>query len=235
MTRIYTAADLTIAMITLNEEKAIAKVVADLQSVAPGAEILVVDSSSDSTADIAENLGCRVIRQLPPQGYGPAMGMALRSAKRDVVITIDCDDTYPVEAIPLLLEKINDGFDLVSASRLRTRPKAMSLQNYLANRVFASLAGLLCAVQTTDVHTGMRAYTRDLLRNFPFDPHGMALPVELLVGPASKGYRFAELFIDYRERIGISTLMPLPGTLWTLRRLWRFRRFARQKRSKEVE
>ena len=73
-------ANLTVAMITRNEEKAIAKVVTDIRRAVPDAEVLVVDSSSDRTAEIAESLGARVIRQFPPRGYGPAMDTALRSA-----------------------------------------------------------------------------------------------------------------------------------------------------------
>ena len=64
---------LTISMITLNEERAVAKVVHDIRGVAPDAEIFLVDSSKDRTAEIAMELGCRVFKQFPPQGYGPAM------------------------------------------------------------------------------------------------------------------------------------------------------------------
>jgi glycosyltransferase involved in cell wall biosynthesis len=214
-------------MVTLNEERAIAKVISDIKIVAPDAEILVVDSSSDKTAEIAESLGARIVKQLPPRGYGPALDAALSGASGQIVITIDCDDTYPTESIAALVSKLNEGFDLVSASRLGHRPAAMPFKNYLANRLFAALAWLLCGVRTTDVHTGMRAYRRELLEAFPYDPNGMALPVELLVGPVQAGYRHAEIFIDYRPRIGESTLKPWPGTVWTLRRLWKWRRFMR--------
>ena len=88
---------LTVSMITMNEEGAVAKVIADIKRVAPDAEILLVDSSKDRTAEIAQELGCRVIKQFPPQGYGPAMDRAVREASGEVVITLDCDDTYPVE------------------------------------------------------------------------------------------------------------------------------------------
>ena len=84
---------LTVSMITMNEEKAVAKVVGDIRRVVPDAEILVVDSSKDRTAEIAEELGCRVLKQFPPQGYGPAMDRAVREAHGEIVITLDCDDT----------------------------------------------------------------------------------------------------------------------------------------------
>ena len=53
----------TVSMITLNEERAVAKVVEDIRRVVPGAEIFLVDSSSDRTAEIAQQLGCRVFRR----------------------------------------------------------------------------------------------------------------------------------------------------------------------------
>ena len=66
---------LTVAMITLNEEKAVAKVIDDIRGALKGAdaEILIIDSSKDQTAQIAEAMGARVVRQFPPQGYGNAM------------------------------------------------------------------------------------------------------------------------------------------------------------------
>ena len=75
---------LTVAMITLDEEGAVEKVIRSIQAVVPDAEILLVDSSKDATPQIAESLGARVIRQFPPSGYGPAMSLALRSAAGDV-------------------------------------------------------------------------------------------------------------------------------------------------------
>src|SRR5215475_15068346 len=106
---------LTVSMITLNEERAIAKVVDDIRRVVPDAEILVVDSSQDRTAEIAEARGCRVIKQFPPKGYGPAMDRAVREASGDVVVTLDCDDTYPVEVIPQIAGMVASGeWDLVN-------------------------------------------------------------------------------------------------------------------------
>lgn len=215
---------ISVVMVTRNEEMAVEKVVSGIRQVVPQAEILIVDSSSDSTAIRAEKMGCRVIRQLPPRGYGPALDVGLKSARGDIIVTLDCDDTYPPEAIDILLEKIREGYDVVSASRLQVKPVAMSWQNYLANRAFAICAGIFCGVRVSDLHTGMRAYRKSALKSLAYDPRGMALPVELLVGAIQQGYKCCEIYIDYRPRIGQTTLQPIAGTIWTLRRLWRCRR-----------
>src|SRR4030095_815975 len=189
---------ISVVMVTLNEAGAIAKVVGELRRVVAEAEVVVVDSTSDSTAEIAEQLGCRVKRQIPPAGYGPAMHEGLTTARGEIIVTLDCDDTYPIESIPQMVSKIDEGYDLVNASRLKGKPAAMSLPNYLANWTFARIAAWLCGVKITDVHSGMRAYRRTLLEKLSYDPVGMALPVELLVAPYRLGYKCTEIFIGYR-------------------------------------
>jgi glycosyltransferase involved in cell wall biosynthesis len=220
----------TVSMITMNEEAAIAKVVGDIRRVVPSAEILVVDSSTDKTSEIAEALGCRVVRQFPPQGYGPAMDRALREASGDIVVTLDCDDTYPVEAIPELLEAIEAGADLVDGNRVWRRPPAMPFANYLANRLFAIVAKLLCRSINMDLHSGMRAYRTSMLRELTWDPNGPALPVDLVILPQRKGYKVVQIPIDYRERIGSTSLHRWTSTLWTFKRIWRMARTPRATR-----
>ena len=214
---------LTVSMITMNEEGAIAKVVRDIRGVAPDAEILVVDSSKDRTAEIAQELGCRVLKQFPPQGYGPAMDRAVREASGDVVITLDCDDTYPVEVIPELMKLVEQGYDLVNTTRTWKRPQAMPFANFLANRLFALGARVLHGLKTTDVHSGMRAYRKSMLDQVKWEAKGAALPVDMYVIPFKKGFKTTEIPIDYRERIGTTTLHRFSSTLWTFKRLWRAR------------
>ena len=221
---------LTVAMITMNEEGAVAKVVGDIRSVAPDAEILLVDSSRDRTAEIAEELGCRVIKQFPPQGYGPAMDRAVREGSGDIVITLDCDDTYPVDAIPKLVSMVeNEGYDLVNTTRVARRPKAMPFANFLANRFFALGARVIHGLKTTDVHSGMRAYRKSMIEQIRWTPKGPALPVDMFVIPHRMGFRIAEFPIDYRERIGTTTLQRFSSTLWTFRRLWNARSVPKRK------
>jgi glycosyltransferase involved in cell wall biosynthesis len=212
--------NLTVAMITRNEEKAIAKVIGDIQRAVPQAEILVVDSSCDRTAEIATELGARVIKQFPPKGYGPAMDTALRSASGKVVVTLDCDDTYPAAEIPTLARLVlEEGYDIVDGSRLKAKPQAMPWINYLANFGFALFASLLFLRRVTDLHSGMRAYRKSLIDELKYQPRGAALPVELLLRPVKMGKKLKVVYIDYRERVGQSTMRPLQSAWWTLRRI----------------
>jgi glycosyltransferase involved in cell wall biosynthesis len=212
--------NISVVMITMNEEKAVGKVIADIQAVLPAAEIVIVDSSRDATPDIATALGATVIRQFPPQGYGRAMDLALRSYTRPVAVTMDCDDTYPVDFIePMARTVLDEGYDLVDGSRLQRKPSAMPWANYLANRGFAILASLLFGRQITDLHSGMRAYRRGLVASLGYDAAGPALPVDLLLRTIRRGFRVKFIYIPYRERIGQSTLRPLRSAYWTAKRI----------------
>jgi glycosyltransferase involved in cell wall biosynthesis len=213
----------TVSMITLNEERAVAKVIGDIRRVVPDAEIFLVDSSKDRTAEIAAELGARVLKQFPPKGYGPAMDRAVRDASGDVVVTLDCDDTYPVEEIPHLVALIEQGADIANTTRVARRPKAMPFANFIANRVFALTARLLHGLKTTDVHSGMRAYRKSMIDAVQWDPNGPALPVDMIVIPHRMGYKVVDVPIDYRERIGTTTLQRWNSTKWTFKRLWRAR------------
>lgn len=211
---------IAVVMIARNEERAVGKVIRDIRRGAPEAAIVVVDSSSDNTAKIAESMGARVIRQIPAQGYGPAMDRALHATDREVVITLDCDDTYPADFIePMARMILEDGYDLVDGSRLTTKPAAMPWINYLANWGFALLASLVFCHRVRDLHSGMRAYRKSLLDNLSYTVNGAALPVELLLRPIRQGYKVKVITIPYRERIGESTMRPLQSAWWTLRRI----------------
>jgi glycosyltransferase involved in cell wall biosynthesis len=215
---------LAIAMISRNEEAAVAGVMNEIRAVLGDITVVLVDSSTDRTPEIARDLGATVVRQVPAKGYGPAMMLALKTAAERslVVVTLDCDGTYPVSAVAEIAALVLDGgFDLVNASRLRTRPKAMPVANWIANMTFARSARLFFALAVTDVHSGMRGYRSSMLRDVEFDAQGAALPVELLIKPARLGYKVTEIGIDYRERLGNTTLNRFESTVWTYKRMFR--------------
>jgi glycosyltransferase involved in cell wall biosynthesis len=215
---------ISIAMITMNEEKAVGEVVDKIRKFVPDAEIIIVDSSSDRTPEIAESLGVKVIRQFPPKGYGPAMDLVLRSASGEVIVTMDCDNTYPADRIPDLARYITEeGYDLVDGSRLAKKPKAMPLMNYLANWGFALIASILYLKKITDLHSGMRAYRKTMIDKLKYEAKGAALPVLLLLKPLRLGYKIKFEFIDYFERLGTSTMRPLETSWWTLKRIYQSR------------
>jgi glycosyltransferase involved in cell wall biosynthesis len=213
-------------MITMNEEEAVARVIDEIRAVVPEAEILMVDSSKDRTAEIAQEKGAVVIKQFPPKGYGPAMDLVLRSARGKVIVTLDCDGSYPTEMIPTLARYVSDdGWDLVDGARVAIgrKPKAMRWLNFFGNIGFGLIGSVMFLRCLPDLHSGMRAYRRSLIHGLTYDPQGAALPVELLTRPIKNGARVKVLPIAYNARIGISTMRPMESAWWTLKRLARVR------------
>jgi len=202
--------DVSVVMGTYNEAAAIGTVLEDVDRVTDGrAEVVCVDGSTDRTPEIAREHGARVIEQ-EPRGYGVAVERALRAADRPVVVTTDCDDTYPMERLPWLLELVNDGADVVSCDRLSGGAEAMPPLNRLGNHLFALGASALIGARVHDVTTGMRAYRRTVIESIDWTEN-TGLSAELLLRPAMRGYDVRETPIDYRERAGETTLDPLKG------------------------
>ena len=213
---------LTVGMLTMDEEPSVARMIAAIREHAPDAKILCVDSSlRDRTPFIAEELGARVLRQLPPRGHGPAMELLMReaSAESAALVYLDCDFTYPPAVIPQIRAILEQGVDVVNAARIRERPAAMPLTNYAANKTFVWCARVLNGMPVADLHSGMRGYRSSTMRAFAFDGEGDALPIDTLLWPARSGYRVVEIPIDYQERVGQSKLRKVAGTVWTFIRL----------------
>ncbi|GAA0449848.1 glycosyltransferase family 2 protein [Halococcus dombrowskii] len=206
----YDFDDVSVVMGTYNEAAAIESVLDSIDEATDGAaETVCVDGSSDRTAEIAREHGARVIEQ-EPQGYGVAVARALRAADRPVIVTTDCDGTYPMDALPEFLDAINDGADVVSGDRLYHGAATMPPFNRLGNHTFAVLASVLLGERVHDTTTGMRAYRQEVIEDIEWTEN-TGLSAELLIRPLARGYDVQERPIEYGERLGETTLDPLSG------------------------
>ena len=206
----YGLEDVSVVMGSYNEAEAIGPVLEDIDEATDGqAEVVVIDGSSDGTADIAREHGATVIEQ-EPQGYGYAVCKALLSATNPVRITTDCDDTYPMERIPDFLELVNEGYDVVSGDRLYHGAETMPTMNRFGNYAFAALSSVLACDHMHDVTTGMRAYHEDVIEEITWTEN-TGLSAELLIRPVMRGYDVREEPIAYDERLGETKLDPFSG------------------------
>lgn len=199
---------LSLVLPTYNEEGAIGVVINDIRRYARDFdhEIIVVDSSRDRTPDIARSLGATVICK-PPAGHGDALRTGLAAARGEIIITADCDNTYPMEYIPVLVDTMRrEHCDLISCNRLTQHlGDAMPFANKLANRAFAFLVRVLYGIRVTDVTTGMFCLTQRLNRSITLETY-VTVPIELIIKAHQAGFRHLEIDIPYRTRIGEVTL-----------------------------
>ena len=191
----------------LNEKLTIGKVIdeipkEDLQKVGYGVEIVVVDNNStDGTAEIAKEKGVKVIVE-SIKGKGRAVRTGFKSVGGDFIFILDADYTYPATYIPIMLEVLQEGHDVVIGSRLRGQmgEGAMSRMNLVGNRFLSFIANILYGTRISDLCTGYWGLTRRVIEDIELDAKGFELEAAMFAEIAKKGYSIAEVPICYRRR-----------------------------------
>jgi glycosyltransferase involved in cell wall biosynthesis len=189
---------------TLNEEAAIAGVLA---VIAPGVadEIIVADSgSADRTVERARAAGARIVSETR-RGYGRACRAGAEAARDcDIIVFLDGDGSDCPELIPLMIEPITDGrADFVIGSRTRgTRePGSMSAHQILAGHAIGAAVRLLYGVRYTDMGP-FRAIRRDALFRLGMREMSYGWNLEMQMRAARAGLRILELPVAHRRRAG---------------------------------
>jgi glycosyltransferase involved in cell wall biosynthesis len=212
-----------------NEQEALPLVVADLPRDLISEVIVVDNGSTDGTAQIARALPVRLVREAR-RGYGSAClaGLeALEGRPPDVVVFLDGDYSDHPEELPLLLEALARGADLVIGSRRlgRAEPAALLPQARFGNALACLLIRWLYGHRYTDLGP-FRAIRWDSYRRLGMRDTGFGWTAEMQVRALSTGLRVAEVPVSYRRRVGVSKITgTISGTLragykilWTIAR-----------------
>jgi glycosyltransferase involved in cell wall biosynthesis len=139
--------------------------------------ILVDDASTDGTVALAERLGLTTIRHETNRGYGAGQKTCYAEALRrgaDIVVMVHPDYQYDSRVVPAMVQLLRlDILDVVLGSRIRSRKEAMAggmpPWKYLSNRLLTFTENVVLGQNAGDMHTGLRAYTRDVLEAIPFE------------------------------------------------------------------
>ena len=136
----------------LNEEQTIGQVLAQVpQGVVD--EILVIDGHSiDNTREIASRAGAKVIVQEGGKGYGRATITGLKYATGDTIVLLTADLSQDPRDIPKLLAKLNEGYDMVMASRYMKGGGSDddTFLHYIGNKLFTFLCNLFYGSRFSD-------------------------------------------------------------------------------------
>src|SRR5438270_8150007 len=125
----YKSLSITVIIPCLNEEQGIRRVLEDMPEFVD--EVIVVDNNStDRTHEVATSLGAKVIRETV-RGYGRSYKRGFANATCDLIVTLDGDHSYPVDALSYLLAAfLHVDVDFVNALRFRVLDgKALSLHD----------------------------------------------------------------------------------------------------------
>jgi len=207
---------------TLDEEAAIAGVIA---AIPPGTvdDIIVADSAStDRTVERARAAGARVVSE-SRRGYGRACRAGAEAAGDcDIIVFLDGDGSDCPELIPLLVEPIAEGrADFVIGSRTRgaREPNSMSAHQILAGYAIGGALRLLYGVSYSDMGP-FRAIGRDALMRLDMRETSYGWNLEMQMRAARMGLRIIELPVAHRRRAG--GVSKVSGSLGgTLKASWR--------------
>jgi glycosyltransferase involved in cell wall biosynthesis len=164
--------DITIVIPLFNEEESIIPLYEKLLAVLPGLKrsfeiILINDGSTDGSQDVLNRLAqrdarVRVIQLRRNFGQTPAMAAGFDHARGRIIIPMDADlQNDPVD-IPLLLAKLDEGYDIVSGWRKDRQDKEVVRKavSRMANRLIGSITG----VKLHDSGCSLKAYRSEILK-----------------------------------------------------------------------
>jgi glycosyltransferase involved in cell wall biosynthesis len=157
--------DTSIILPAKNEAESLVKLLPILRNKFPDAEIIVVDDgSTDNTVDICAQHQVKVISHVYSMGNGAAIKTGARNAEGQVLVFMDADGQHDPEDIQRLLDKINDGYDMVVGARqIDTHA---SLTRRVGNTLYNRLASWMTGFHIEDLTSGFRAARARHFRRF---------------------------------------------------------------------
>jgi glycosyltransferase involved in cell wall biosynthesis len=192
---------------TLNEASAIGRVLREMPNEFLHG-VIVVDSSTDDTPEVARSFGVKVVQEMR-KGYGRALQTGIENAPGDIVVYMDGDFTYDPSDISQIVEPILSGkCDVVLGNRLNGRmyPGAMSLLNRVGNILLSLIFSLVFLRGVKDTQCGLRAIRKRFLDGLSYRDYGMPYVTEQLIKLVKRGARIGNVPIAYRLRIGETKL-----------------------------
>src|SRR5579863_2773021 len=132
--------DVAVLVPCYNEERAIAKVVADFRAALPTATVYVYDNNStDGTAAAAKAAGA-VVRREAHQGKGYVVRRMFNDIEADIYVLVDGDATYDAPSAPAMISKlIEDRLDMVVGARADREEAAYRLGHRAGNRLLTGI------------------------------------------------------------------------------------------------
>ncbi len=193
----------TLAVLVLDEIEAIRMVLPQIRRDWVD-EIIVVDGgSTDGTIEYCESQGFEVLRQ-KERGYGRGMRELIAVAKGDIIIEFMGDGNCKPETIPLLVQKVHEGYDLVIGSRYMKGAKSYddTPMTRLGNWAFTRIINVLFRGSFKDAMMGYRAYRKEAFVQLELDSPGLCFPTQGSIQFSRYGFRIAEIPSDEPPRLG---------------------------------
>ena len=218
---------ISIVIPTLNEELTIREFMAwcieGLDKCDVAGEILIVDSSTDNTANIALELGARVLRT-PKRGLGQAYKDAVPFVRGQWVIMGDADCTYDFRDLSFFVNEFENGAEYVMGSRWlgSIEKSAMpTLHQYFGTPITTWILNRIFGSKFTDIHCGMRGIEVNALRRIQLHSSSWEYASELVLKSIRYNLRTVEVPVKfYKDRNGRLSHHKRSGWLSPFKAAW---------------
>ncbi len=200
----------------LNEEKGIGPTITEFSAIMKTRFLVVDGNSHDGTANIAKNLGAKVLFQ-DGTGKGDAIMKGLKhlDQKTKYVVLTDADYTYPANSVPQMIRILEDNPDvgMVIGNRFSGNIEEEAFWGSFptGNRLLAFAHKLFNGIFLTDPLTGLRVIRARILRKWKIKSKGFDMEVELNSEVRKQGFATIEIPIRYRARLGDKKLKVKDG------------------------
>ena len=200
---------LSIILPAKNEAPALAALLPRLRAAHPDAEIIVVDDgSTDDTRSICSGAGVTCLSSPYSMGNGAAIKRGARAATGGILVFMDGDGQHDPADIARLLEKLEQGYDMVVGAR--DWGSQAGVGRGLANTLYNWLATRMTGHPVLDLTSGYRAVRADKFREFiHLLPNGFSYPTTSTMAFFRSAYPVAYVPIKAAQRIGKSHIKPL--------------------------
>ena len=204
---------ISIVLPAKNEAGAILQTVKAIRQLNRVDEIIVVnDGSTDDTAQLAEQAGAKVINHPYSKGNGAAIKTGARNAIGDVIVFMDADGQHDANDILKLIEKIEQGYDLVVGAR--QKGSQASVGRGIANKLYNNLASYMSEHQVEDLTSGFMAVRAEKFKEFIYLlPNGFSYPTTSTMAFFRAGYSVTYVPIHAGKRIGKSHIHPVKDSI----------------------
>jgi len=193
-----------------NEEQIIEKTLRKLETtLSIDHETVVVDDcSSDKTPEIVEKLieefpNIRLVRRSTKPGFKEAVTAGFEKSTGDVVVPVMADLCDDVSTIPLMAQKVEEGYDVVCGSRHIAGGRMIDppfIQSFFS-RVVGFLAFFVLGVPTRDVTNAFKMYRKEVINNISIQGTAFDMSMELCLKAYFKGYKIAEIPTTWKGRM----------------------------------
>jgi glycosyltransferase involved in cell wall biosynthesis len=222
--------DVAILVPCYNEERAIAKVVADFRTALPGASIYVYDNNStDGTVAAAKAAGA-VVRRETHQGKGHVVRRMFNDIEADIYVLVDGDATYDAPSAQAMIDTLlADRLDMVVATRVDREEAAYRPGHRAGNRLLTAIVANIFGRAFTDILSGYRVFSRRFVKSFPILSGGFEIETELTVHALELELPVDEVATPYYSRPSgsaskLNTWQDGFRILWTVLKLYRAER-----------